>query len=439
MNLNFSSVYRTLSVLRWVSALLTALTFLWIQVAPDKALVLHPNPYTSVHAYADSVEAGGNSKAQWLDRDSYTFECDIQEGIDWRYCGVSLKFYKDPLKDTIVTWNEDYAYGILRSYDLSEFKALHFDIEYEGSENQLRIFMRNAFHMPETFADHNRQKFINEVVSKNEMHKTVVISLNEFSVADWWATQFKMPRQEGVATFDKIFEIGVDFSGQPPLGKHRFSVRKISAVGDYTQKESFYFFIIVFWLCFGTVEAIFQLTRLLRHQKHMAHENSHLREEARTDALTGLANRHGAQSFIDEQFPATAESDCYLLILDLDHFKKINDTFGHDIGDDALGTAAKAFKRALRETDLVARWGGEEFLVITTTPDKSLQDLVARLMRELTTSVMQTPFGDLTMTVSIGVAKAKAGEPFDATFKRADQMVYAAKMAGRNTWRLATT
>ena len=155
-------------------------------------------------------------------------------------------------------------------------------------------------------------------------------------------------------------------------------------------------------------------------------------ELAHTDQLTGLLNRHGCDELIRQaiarkQRHGTAVS---LIILDIDHFKRINDEFGHKVGDDVLKALAKALGPLLRETDYLVRWGGEEFLVLL--PDTGL-DAAARVAEKLRVALaaMRAP-GLPAITISLGVAELNSDEAFNSWYQRTDQALYRAKESGRN-------
>ncbi|GAA2689586.1 sensor domain-containing diguanylate cyclase [Actinoplanes palleronii] len=162
--------------------------------------------------------------------------------------------------------------------------------------------------------------------------------------------------------------------------------------------------------------------RLLRRLEQMAY----------TDTLTGLSNRRAWQSSLTEQFGASRadERPLVVAIIDLDHFKRYNDTHGHLAGDDLLIAAAGAFRGELRAGDLIARWGGEEFVV--ALPDCGDADAVVILDRLRTA----TPGAE---TCSIGYAVWTGAETYEQLLERADSALYAAKSAGRNLVRGALT
>ncbi len=157
--------------------------------------------------------------------------------------------------------------------------------------------------------------------------------------------------------------------------------------------------------------------------------------EARTDKLTGLANR---RAFDDELSRRLAEcrrheSPLSILMLDIDHFKVFNDQFGHAAGDAVLSEVARVLNRSMRESDLVARLGGEEFAVILPSTDVATVCQAAERARR---AVAQTELffegRMLRVTVSCGLAQATKSEGGAALLKRADHALYASKGAGRN-------
>ncbi|WP_299261687.1 GGDEF domain-containing protein [uncultured Kushneria sp.] len=162
--------------------------------------------------------------------------------------------------------------------------------------------------------------------------------------------------------------------------------------------------------------------------------NLRLRHQADTDALTGLFNRRGIQHALlklDSKHPG---STTCVLLGDLDHFKKINDTLGHDGGDAVLKIFAKRLKNLMRRDDIAVRWGGEEFLVVLphTTIDEA-GAFAERLRKHIESEPFVISSQAINVTISIGIAEIEQPqETFDKAVGRADQALYQAKHAGRN-------
>jgi diguanylate cyclase (GGDEF)-like protein len=166
-----------------------------------------------------------------------------------------------------------------------------------------------------------------------------------------------------------------------------------------------------------------------------------LEELATTDGLTGLLNKRTMLDLASQKVAAATRfgRELSVLVTDIDFFKKVNDTHGHDIGDVVIRGLGDILRRAKRATDAVARFGGEEFVVICEETDAKGALLFAeRIRKELEATTFRTPNGPLNVTCSIGIATfPEAGRDWDALFKAADEALYAAKHGGRNrcaTW-----
>jgi diguanylate cyclase len=157
--------------------------------------------------------------------------------------------------------------------------------------------------------------------------------------------------------------------------------------------------------------------------------------QMRHDQLTGALNRRGLEDmFRAEAARAQRRGNALAVaLLDIDNFKKINDTYGHRAGDDALIHLADIIRRHLRPQDVLARFGGEEFVILLpeTGHDDAFHTLV-RLQRELTRNFFMTDQQKIVITFSAGLTPLAAGESLEATLRRADAAMYEAKQAGRN-------
>lgn len=156
--------------------------------------------------------------------------------------------------------------------------------------------------------------------------------------------------------------------------------------------------------------------------------------DASTDALTGLANRRALNELLEQQIQAAKKGGApfSVLMVDIDYFKKINDTYGHNIGDDTLRAFAFRVRNYLHQTDICARYGGEEFVVVLlgTTFEKALE-IAERLRSGIAeTNLLSEP--RIKITVSIGVAAYIDGQTIDDLIKTVDKAVYLAKRGGRN-------
>lgn len=153
------------------------------------------------------------------------------------------------------------------------------------------------------------------------------------------------------------------------------------------------------------------------------------------DPLTGLFNRRYAMAHLKRLAQGPGTDRTCILLADLDRFKSVNDRFGHPVGDAVLTEVAHRLRDNLRAPDMVARLGGEEFLIILTDTDPSSAFTTAERLCDLIRSTPVTPPGGVPpvpVTISLGLAMMRAGEPMEAAINRADRALYDAKSAGRD-------
>lgn len=169
--------------------------------------------------------------------------------------------------------------------------------------------------------------------------------------------------------------------------------------------------------------------------RELEEANRMLAEMSQTDSLTGLQNRRAFLEAGERELHRAARTGhpCSVVMIDLDHFKQINDRHGHAAGDAILQIAASSLRSVLRGEDLFARWGGEEFILFLPGTDSSAALLVAEKARNTLATI--SPDGDgagARITGSFGVATHREGRTLEATIAAADQALYRAKESGRN-------
>ncbi len=187
-----------------------------------------------------------------------------------------------------------------------------------------------------------------------------------------------------------------------------------------------------------------EIGELRKALDNLRKETSRLHQEASTDQLTGMMNYANLMESLEQQIniahkhPHKNEQNpagyplCVIMI-DLDFFKKINDTYGHVVGDFVLRHVASRIQASVRDFDMVGRFGGEEFVIIMTNADLELAKIIAERVRK---GVMDTPLHlkefSIQVTISLGVAALRKGERKEALLERADAAMYEAKRTGRN-------
>ncbi|MBN8506385.1 MAG: GGDEF domain-containing protein [Burkholderiales bacterium] len=175
--------------------------------------------------------------------------------------------------------------------------------------------------------------------------------------------------------------------------------------------------------------------RLVRQREEVREAMAKLQTLAERDALTGLFNRHQGERLLARALRRHQRSGTSFAValIDLDHFKQVNDRHGHAAGDAVLRHFAKVAQRCLRDTDTLARWGGEEFLVLL---DDAHLDATRTTIERLRQAVQMNPVplerGSLGVTASVGATVARRGESAEPLLRRADAALYRAKSNGRN-------
>jgi diguanylate cyclase (GGDEF)-like protein len=203
---------------------------------------------------------------------------------------------------------------------------------------------------------------------------------------------------------------GTELNGKPIEGKTRLVERDRLLVGS-------------------TVIGFF-----VRDSEELQNEMS-LYHSATRDPLTGLENRRQMVANLKGMMAKTSlgQRTLAFLLLDLDLFKQVNDTHGHDVGDEALKHVASIIRQTVREVDKTARWGGEEFAVIMPNVTASTAVRVAEnLRRTIQAQPLMTSQGSVELTISIGVTLLVDNDSIESFFQRADQLLYKAKELGRN-------
>ena len=154
------------------------------------------------------------------------------------------------------------------------------------------------------------------------------------------------------------------------------------------------------------------------------------------DGLTGLYNRLMFLTIFKKEIHRIKRNSdkLFLVILDIDDFKPINDTFGHLIGDEAIKTTANTLKKLLRSSDTIARFGGDEFVIcIVDDNTNSASGVINRILNEFNNKTIPTQTQELQINLSIGYTGYKDGDDFKTMLHRADQALYISKEAGKNT------
>lgn len=418
-------MFRGYSGVRAIALAGTCLIFIGHYFLPDKTLPLPINEYTAtLYGYADR-ERG--KSAQWTGEQGRSWTCDFR-AADTYGCG----------------WSVNTATAPGKGLDFRGFTSLEVVLRYRGPATRIRVYMRNhnpAYASAEVPAS---SKPMEATFAVDEAHSPVRVHLSDFRVAGWWLGERKSRRQWQKTEFHNIIAVGVDF---PERGFHEIDIQHLALTGRWISTENLLIGIISFWMAvflgegaarfyglYRTAQRDRQAIRELEDkQRRLTEENVHLANLANTDPLTGIYNRTG----MHRRLEAMALRDKGLagvgvIAMDLDHFKALNDRYGHDLGDKVLKTFAALLAMNLRNDDIFARIGGEEFVVVCRRQPVEGVHAFADKLRQLAGQCTFNSEDGLGITVSIGVAIMAEGEAFADALKRADDALYRAKQSGRN-------
>ncbi|WP_158970367.1 GGDEF domain-containing protein [Paraglaciecola sp. L3A3] len=413
--------------------LITIIALLSYPLIPKREIQLLPNLAYQTFNRIDK-NAPFNSEARWLTEDHSKWYCHIKAGSSIPSCSFGQFYNQD-----VNSW--------FTGIDLSQYQKLIFDVEYQGPASFFRIYFRNFDPDFSKQNDFNSAQFISTTIRKIDFNQPLEFDLKELSLAQWWLNEFDVPNKLAKLNYEHVIEFGLDFNERSPLGEHLFQINKIALSGAYIEKEHWYLGILILWMLGISFRVIYQLNKLYKHSKHgqirltemtnyaeaLKQESAAYKNMSVTDVLTKTLNRYGLQRQLQLLcHNLNNNQDIGLIVLDIDHFKRINDTLGHDVGDEVLSNIGGLLLNSTRTTDVISRWGGEEFVLVC--PNTDGPELLA-LAEKIRIKISQFEFSEhktLKITVSVGISAIKNSIDFERAFKLADDALFKAKEKGRN-------
>lgn len=373
---------------------------------------------------------GGNSQVEWVNKDHLHWRCEL--GQQWQYPFCALQIY----------FSDSYMQGA----DLSKFTHINLNLHYSGSAKSVRLYLRNsnpAYTKPNEIRS---TKFNMVELDTRNGPRYDDIKLSYFSVADWWEQLYDLELHLSNSEFSNVGLIEVQSGTGLTQGEHEFRLESIELVGAKIVTENLYLGIIVLWIC-AVLAYLAVRNRMLAVAVRLGKEKEveltqinqlldkrsrQLEQKNKLDPLTGAYNRSGIEESLAEAFNhwRSRRRPFSLLLIDVDHFKGINDQHGHAVGDTVLRELSSLINDSMRADDRLARWGGEEFIVVCTDTKQADAMAIAEKVRKVVEAAEFA--GGMRVTISIGVAQIRYNETLDALFDRADKALYVAKDGGRN-------
>jgi len=374
--------------------------------------------------------SGADAPVQWVDASRLHWRCRYASYQTYEPCVLSFPLTQgDPS----------------RGLDLSRFDSIELELSYQGPAPFLHLDVRNFDPRFSRVGDGNSARMQAVTLRRRDIAQPIRIRLSELTVPDWWVQAFNLPREFNQPNLDNAVSLSIGVPGDLTGQLHDLELHRVVLKGDWIGADRVYECILLAWLA-GAAWVVLRAWTRMRHAhmrqqreidaltartRQLRVEQDGLRRLATVDELTGVLNRRGLeQAMADLEEAAQGFS---LVVLDVDHFKHVNDRYGHDSGDEVLRRVAAVVAGNLRDSDVVGRWGGEEFLVVfLQARARDAARLADKLRVRIEDSEIICSSRRIAVTASFGVALAPPGSMVSDAFKRADAALYRAKAAGRN-------
>ncbi|MGF1832239.1 GGDEF domain-containing protein [Photobacterium sanguinicancri] len=417
-----------LSIVFLVSISVFAMTWHYLGGA-DRQLVITPE-IAEYKAIDDKSQGGASVTDITISPDQTILTCQIVNQAKWPFCEIAID---------LESKNE----GV----DLSRFHSIGIDVDYltPVKNERLRVYLRNydpSYSSPDDPVSH---KFNAIEFTPTVERDLQVIPLRSFQVLSWWIADYSVPIEKSGPQFNHVTSIEIATGSYVQEGKYTIQLNKLVFYGKWISESSLVKLLLLLWLVFAIVYLVSEqlqlrsvLSEIRKKSLRLRKANRHLFKKAQavealayTDALTGAKNRNVIEGYLSELVDhAKVNIQPFSVIyVDIDHFKSINDNFGHETGDEVLRCFVALINQRIRKSDVFVRWGGEEFILFC--PATTLEGAVG--LAELLRSIVETYHWPSTMSVtaSFGVAQLE-NENIDEVIKRADKVLYLAKQNGRN-------
>lgn len=409
--------------------LLTIFIILLQRFAFQTSFIIDVNSPFPVNSLSDEPINNGKSKASLTkNADHFLLDCHIiPSNYPWPFCEMAVSFAFDENKN------------FTQALDLSSYKKIKVSAQYLGeSSASIRFHLRSYNQSYSSYNDQKTWKYNGIEYWPQTNDYPVIFPLDALQVSTWWLIEQEIPIAHSAPEYDQVMVLEIATGNGIEPGHYQLKIEKIEFVGNIFSNTEVYIFIISMWVFTAIISLFVNLKRskiklakslnrtieLQQLNRLLNVESKALKNQVERDPLTGALNRSGIEAVFTNEIKVIS-----LIFIDIDHFKPINDQFGHDIGDEVLVEFVKLISENCRSTDFLARWGGEEFLLIC--PNTALNEAyeLAQCLRAMIEEHHWVK--EIKLTSSFGVAQ-KTKEAIAQTINRADQALYAAKARGRN-------
>jgi hypothetical protein len=301
-----------------IGILLTLLAVLAHRFLPERRLTVDSSQ-PGANFFLVQTGNGAPAELDWVDQAHFHYTCQFPDAQVYQGCGFAYMLGS--------------GNGI-QGVDLSRFRTMNLAVRYTGNAQILRVAIRNFDPRFSRAEDLNSPKFNFVNIPTKDLARPIPVSLQEFTVGEWWTVLYNLPRQYSHPDLSNATVFNIDLQGELAGTRHDIQIEQIEFVGDWISAEYWYLGILSLWMILGTVYGTSQWLRMRRHQRlqrekiqNLEHEKDKYQKLSTIDALTNVLNRHGIDQFIATLRATRAPAS--VIVIDLDNFKLINDQRGH--------------------------------------------------------------------------------------------------------------
>lgn len=427
--LKFMSIFRLNLMIAFLLSV-TVIALFWNKYGMDDIYTIQPATYPYIVGQTDSVDGGASVLELTRTDSSIVMDYELREGYPYPY--VNMQIY---LGD-----------GKSHGKDLSHYDSIYIWVKPRG-EGSVRLYLRAWDDSISKPGDQSTLKFNElEFFPLEETYPAVFVPI-EFRVAGWWVSQHNVNAHHARVDLSNIPLIEIQTGTAAPLGYGTLEIMGITFKGKLISAEklmfvliALWFFSFLFYLILRLRDYSIQRNTERKRREELEHnlvvlevEKSDYEKASKEDALTGCLNRAGFTSVLTREQERLNNGGGALsfIMLDIDFFKKINDTWGHSVGDEVLVNLSKLIRSRIRTTDALVRWGGEEFVILCSdTPLQNAQFLAEKLRVNVENTQL---ISQQQITCSFGVAEMLPHEDPKIVFEHLDKALYSSKRGGRNS------
>jgi diguanylate cyclase (GGDEF)-like protein len=427
-----SAIYLKYEKIYFSIAAFTLVLVLWHYWGMNRVVEIYPTN-AEVTLSGDYLNGGRSKSTLNVTDDGAQLLCEIKPSSTFAYCSLDIAI----------------GDGINKGVDVSQFDYLNLWLEHFTSEQDtVIVYLTNREEVSNNLDPSSRN-------SSNKSNQQTILpaagngfyslSLNQFTVPSWWILLHKATGNSAKSNLENVVGLRIVTGDSLETRKVEISLKRATISGKWISANVLYLGLAIIWAMAITLHASFRVYQLANQLKLKRSQNASLEELnhflsiqkdefeilAKTDPLTGAFNRAGTRDLFEKMQNQRAQRYS-LIMFDIDHFKVVNDTHGHQLGDEVLKDLSKLVASLIRDTDHFARWGGEEFIVLCVDTDIKKAVTIAENLREKISATVFSKGVTVTCSFGLSVYKGRGKNTIKRMFESADAALYKAKEGGRN-------